>query len=704
MYRLGDPSMCPPNRFRRLVNVRLGEKDVVARPGLTTVWSGASAPVIGMSEIFKKSGGAQIWHGPFEDYTDIAGAFATLVPLYTSLLIDAVWPMATPLADGAALNHVVQNMKAEASLTTAESFQTQTYMRFLSPVSYLPWMFQAHPGPGTGKTVAQYSRLFRGGITNSPSPALSANGHSHRREHELAFSTVVPALNYVAEFPDEEQWGNCLDPLVIFQGEWIAVGSIISRLHNPGVLAGKAAASAGTGQQVFKVLFSPIPLEAPTEWRVAPYTPQNDDNFLGGSLLELFRMPGVTHDTIEATASRASGGLDGETIRSMCVRSVRNDHPITAAAATTEKLYVGTHGGYPLAAGAWITPDVEYRPPIHNLADGKVYSWDGQTRTLERSSLGPGVVVITLPDQSVLACGRSAAALFDNSDQTWKAVAYSPVAKTLPRFLTGALDPPAPDAWLVEAVADADWLSTGFIWLNRILFKGEAYFIGYDSARAAQAGSSAFPLQYGGDGVYVNPPYRYLHAKEAWGLYRFNRATLTMLRVRSGADIWTAMQPTLAPFFPGDPSFANADPNILPAPGAAASTQEIFQPNLSCSLASDGAKLYYSWALTNLGVFGGGSGLDPQIEVENNSNVVAIGSYDGSTFDDDGVALRAGGVSTEPWQNGIKDMLWAPRGLWLRSVDIATDDALSLWDGSAISVVAQAIWDYQYGRLFAGPK
>jgi hypothetical protein len=511
---------------------------------------------------------------------------------------------------------------------------------------------------------------------------------------------VVPARDYVAQFPDEEQWGNCVDPIVIFQGEWIAVGSIISRVHNPGVLAGKAAAAAGTGQQVFKVLFSPLPVAPPAAWAIAPYAPQNDDNFLGGSLLELFRMPGVTHDRISTTASRASGGLDGETIRSMCVRSVRNDNPITAAQATSEKLYVGTHGGYPLAAGAWITPDVEFRPPIHNLADGKVYSWDGQTRKLERSGLGPAVMVITLPDGSVLACGRSAAALLDATDQTWKAVTYSPVASLLPRFITRDLDPPfPPDSWLVEAVADADWLSTGFIWLNRILFKGEAYFIGFDSARMAQK-STGFQLTNGGHGPYVNPPYQYEASRDALGIYRFNRATLTMTRVRSGSDIWMAMQSLLVALEPANILFQRNDPNILVSSGPPGHSGLHYCPLLSCALATDGERLYYTWALQ-------GSLVAEELVDISGSKAVGIGAYDGVTWDDDAVALRGSIPGPGQWELGVLDMLWLQgRGLLMVSLDVATGTRFvpHLWDGATFTLVADALHRYQYGRLFAGPK
>lgn len=696
MYQLGDPSMVPASRFRRLVNVRLGGKDVINRPGLTTEWSGAPDPVLGMAEILKRDSG-RLTFGPFGGFWPDTQP-VDLAPLsnygFHAVLLDAPFSKyasgghPNPTAEGDTVLHFIEirDNRDETLETDQEIVDGQLRAPTLAPVGHNIAYFTS---PSSGDPPPGTPLFIRGRPGAQDLKSKNATVYSMDYLGEVAASTVVPPASYVAMFPDESQYGPCLDPPLYFQGRWIAVGSI-NTLDNPGVLAGKASGSPGTGQQVFELNFNtetpakPAPgaqflFDAGTfSWKEAELR-----NFYGGSITELFRMPGVA---VHPIPSRASGGLDGLTIRSMCVRTIRQDNPLTAAQLTKEKLYLGTYGGNPLTPAAWKVADVQLIHAYANPTDGKVYSWDGSTLIAETTGLGPYVVVTTLPDGSVLACGRTAAKLLDSKDETWKVVTYNPLPKTLPKVRTGA--------GLADAAnPNPDWHSTGYIWTDRVVYRGEAYYIGFDSARlASNAGDFApqFPL------LPVAEPGVYAASCDALVIMRFNRATMQMVDARRGNDIYTAMR---AVYWPG----GDVSPfkNEIPVTGRVGTT---FAPLLA--VWSD--TLFYAWSFDS-GVFNGAAPANPFAQI------YAIGAFDGSTWDDDHVYLTHF-LPTAAYPNARhpRAMSATSRGLYIHALNFGVTE-FDLWDGGTLitlihnwtesSAAASCVFrPGVWGRFFPGIK
>lgn len=696
MYRLGDPSMCPPSRFRMLVNVRLGEKDVSCRPGLTTAWSGQGDPVFGMMEILKRDAG-KILFGPRGDSVGAVGLTPTTSPagrpgddpdettktfhLYHGIVLDNDFTALTAYAQsGKVVVGYIRRRRAYGVATVSESQKQTTYFE-LAPVGHHIGYANFPQVAPAGKTPVQ-EFIARGYAVDVYSN--DQDFFTHDWTEETAISSGGD--DFVVFFPDELQWGQCLDALVRYEGRWLAAGSIIGSVENPGVLAGKASGAAGTGTQVFEVVFATeLPAEPPANLQglvdsdQTPFAPWSADqlkSYFGGSLAEVLRLPGVNYDAIP---SRAAGGLDGKSIRSMVVRQIRQDNPVTAAQITKDKLYMGTFGGFPVTPAAWKTVDVELIHAFANLTNGEVYSWDGSTVKLERTGLGPYVVVGTLPDGSVVAAGRTAGAFLDAKTETWSAVTYNPTYSTLPRASDafGTHEPINPNA---------DWKSHGFIWTDRKMFRGELYFIGYDTARvASNAQTSAgfpFPLLPPGE-----PATTYIPTADQWVLYKFDRTALQLVRVRTGFDIWTDLKATRWPAATDAYRDAGRPGGYL----GAAPCLELFND-----------ELYYSWCF--------------DVELVRR---FGIGKYNGSSFDDDAVWFSTYTVGPPGVADPLFDMLTLSDGLYLAmgvSFGLtATAGALRKWDGTGLVTLLDdwgkgsssapfAINVGAHGRMFVGPR
>lgn len=765
MYYLGDPSMVPPNRFRKLINVRLGDKDVVSRPGLNAQWdSGTGDPVVEMIEKFNGPGSGRLFWGPYgiDPFADgnlagvrwchTDGELWTRSYYYSALDLDFTAPLtndgiydpavADPILPGSL--YIPYSQKGEyALMTPAESVQyaTTNPPAALCPVSHAPWDAEhiiEIGGPPVPALTLLPSYRHRRAYTATRVYGRDDQSftHAHAREVVLTFG----GADYYGLFANEDQWGPCLDAVVHFNGRWLAAGHIVPVLLNPGALQNVPPPSGVYGgQQVFEVVFDAGKAEPPANLVYlvnnpdtlatppAVYHPKALDNFFGGSLTEIFRMPGAIYSRIP---TRAAGGMDGKTIRSMCVRAIRADHPITAAEATIDKLYLGTHGGYPVIAASTRVRDAnhtEFIPPIHTLNNGEVYSFDGTTVKLETSGLGPGVVVCTLPDGSVLACGRTAAKLFDAWDNTWKAVAYNPVPATLPRFYDAAAGYPKPVA--VPGFADAAWRATGFIWTDRVIYNGTAYYVGFDSARLHENSGSTISVPP------INPPVLtglrpptapaneyYVSTADAWVLYAFDRATMSMVKVRGGENIYAQLQ---AAYFPGGApdAFTMVQPAFSVAGGVTMGAFSAHPP----TLAVFHEQLLYSWGFDGVKAGAAGAGnsmIDPM-------NLMGIGLYNGAAFDDDAVLTFQGlyqnvGVGyQQTYERLVTDMLSTSRGIYIVTLHGGpfwgggpappppiNDHRLSLWDGGALTI----IWEpsvgavhlplpliTQGGRLFIGP-
>lgn len=718
MYQLGDPSMCPPNRFRKLINVRLGGKDVASRPGLEETWnSNTGEPVIGMIEQLKRGDG-KIWWGTYS-----GPAFSGTLYYFGALLLDRDWPIQNVEPATEEMQAFVEFPHTPAgSLPLTDQLwwhRNSRVLGALQPSGHLPQdvaesTTQQPHGPvapvitvdfpnicysrfGFGQGSFQHTYGY-GHLT----PSSTYMGHSHSRWNAPLYSIDLDGsgpVPIVGEAPDETNLAACLDPIVFCRGKWLAPGNIIPR-ENPGVLAGKASGSEGTGQQFFEVVFNTNlpkrPNGVPTKneqkaigdpgWDNPNYLDDNElDNFFGGSLTELFRLPGKTYETRQ----RGDAQPDGIQSRSMCVRSVRADNPITAAQLTNEVLYIGTCGGGTLIPGYVVQefPDQPvYAPPRMDATDGEVYSWDGTTVKLETGGLGPWVVVTTLPDGAVLAVGRTAAKMLDPATQTWQPVTFPAVFES-PRYGPG--NPTV--GWLEEAVPNPDWLSVGVMWTDRTVFKGQVYLCGFDVARLAPTcwSHQLRPLPY--DSLLEYGP-----TVDAYGLYRFDRATMEIVRIRGGEDIYAQAVNYYPPgefidddpFGPGFVGFANFPPQIDQGQAV---------------LCSDDEYLYYAWGIISAG--------SPSV-ITRGADHQAIGVFDGAVFDD--FYLPGATYSDPSGMAGVHDMLKTSAGIYIYCgyglYPSAGSGGLLLLNGGVADPVAIVGWDQgwpkfgTYGRLFMGPK
>lgn len=651
MYQLGDPSMTPANRFRRLINVRLGDSDVISRPGMAEAHDSGTTDVVGnMIEVFENEISG-IWFGPgagaktllsMWGYTTAPGGpnFKLANPVFVKIDLgysaqlecdlfletglkfvpgeqitwfhfydvgtprtvtvpvnwkpgyvdsppatvdfyeDALWTFAGPNGLWYSALAIV-NRWPNASMHAAQgyTFDYGTVYNTDYGVWPPPWPINTIAGPPPGGGTQTYLPWYVNG-TAATDPAGYGDhvtGWSKLPSQDylvLNKATDVikhawgPGEQYIAVSwqPESKIMGSLvgepqdrvpMDPPIYFQGKWLAVGN--SRGNEwPPALAG--------GQQVFEVTFAskqapitdkaqsdypypiPVPPENPGYW----YETQAQVDAFGkmaakfnsGTLTEVFRMPG---QCVAARPLRGSAGLDGKTIRSWVVRTVRNDSPISAAEATKEVLYIGTHGGAPWIAGSWPSGELpfpftalqqrqrHYQPPRNTITNGEVYSWDGTTLTPEvTTGIGQNVVVACLPDGSVLAVGRTGAKILDARDETWKAVTF-PVASATPRVAVGGVlqNPVGPNV---------NYVDVGFEWIDRITFQGEVYFTGFDMARLKRSGKTIGDVEF-----YLQPMFHPPHAatdyyvatSDAFVVYKYVQATNTLTLVVNGWDLFT---------------------------------------------------------------------------------------------------------------------------------------------------------------------
>jgi hypothetical protein len=261
-----------------------------------------------------------------------------------------------------------------------------------------------------------------------------------------------------------------------------------------------------------------------------------------------------------------------------------------------EKLFIGTYGGFPdFLAGPdipsplpfpspfWIEP--VHRPYLWTKTDGDVYSYDGTTLQLEKSGLGPCVTVIELPDGSILACGLTAASMLDSKDDVWKPVTYgtAPTANPWQRDMTVPL-PGGAFGLTFPVPADVNWDDTGYLWTSRVIHAGEAYFAGWDLAPLYHHRPDMVQFHAASTTVIGNVPQQTYNVfkAEAFVIAKFDRATMSMVIVRRGTDIWTTLKAGVLlpfPFDAGATAFSDLATTIQMNSGI---------------LSSDGERLYYS--------------------------------------------------------------------------------------------------------------
>jgi hypothetical protein len=238
----------------------------------------------------------------------------------------------------------------------------------------------------------------------------------------------------------------CLDPLVLWNGRWLAagayrgdfwsgVGNYEPAFYNPPAGATTTPAAGDPepeGQAIVEVNFS---TQAPFD-RLASLGYGSDPGFGGGvvtkafsgGVTEVFRLPGPGYkygvrDAIVAYAPAPGAPAidlthfpEARIARSLAVVRERNDDPFTAGIETRDILYIGTAGGTAIALAA-LGPASTVA--LNNPAVGEVYSWDGTTRKLELTAAGQACVVTATPDGGVLAAGAMSAAFMGISRKRW---------------------------------------------------------------------------------------------------------------------------------------------------------------------------------------------------------------------------------------------------------------------------------------------
>jgi len=233
------------------------------------------------------------------------------------------------------------------------------------------------------------------------------------------------------------------------------------------------------------------------------------------------------------------------------------------------------------------------------------------------------------------------------------------------------------------------------MWMDRIIFQGEAYFIGFDVRRLAQEPVGGFwngpdhqgfpaPSTYihpRANSVIIPPPNAWDYRQpRAYVIYKYNRPTNTMILVRSGDQIETALG-----VVPSSPAYG---------PQA-----------LSTTLATDGYHLFYShnWRYIDGGSTSpAGPGLH-------------FGAFDGSIWEDSFIdrSIRPGG----PWgvvksmighEDGVLVLMGS--GLWRFSYGTKVLDPV--WEASISGSPSISVHSGLNGRdswsmdetLFFGPK
>lgn len=657
MYRLGDPSMCPPNRFRYLQNVRLGGKDVRARPGMAEAADTTSGESVkGITEIPPARLPISVWLGPLANIK--ASLTQTLSETFLYQSLDNTWQQPpinwTPPLWEDLYRGTVQHISGPAyisGLSPNPYSQTLEPLGFeeIAPCGRLPFL-EAQSSNGTNGDIRHLGtyRLDPG----AQAPRDDMCNWTVRKE-------LAPGSNLDEFFMTERIAPVCADVIVRFNDIWLAAGNYRAD-QNPGAIGTEKALNSGlsdnTGQPVYEVVFDLERIYDPWEG----LDPEDPDylakpeyqTLRPGGLREVFRMPG---ELTEVIPDRAAGGAPGTLIRSMRAWSERQDDPLTGEVQTGSVLYIGTNGGHPLIAGV---------PPNswpHATQDaGAVYSFDGTTvkkEDISPSALGQMVMVEVLPDGGVIAVGRTGGAFRDPNTGTWTNVLWSPTF-----YQKGFAHTPA--------YVSQDY---GFMWMDRLVFQGEAYFVGFDVRRLGQETAGGFwngPENYG----LPNPP-TYIHPENnlvvlpisdpedyrqprAWVLYKYDRLSNTMVLVRSGDDIATALGMTAAPI-----------------PGGTAPDWGPRAPDTT--LATDGYRLYYTHYWLNTA----GGNKDP------NGPGLHFGTFDGSIFEDnfiDRSILPGGG-----WGE-VKSMIGHEDGVLVLM-------AHTLWRFSYGTKVLDPVWEETIG-------
>lgn len=549
MRTVMDAVNTPPNFWRYLQNVRLGRDGIESRPGLVS-FDSPGQTVLGFAELAEQTQSATIYfgpypfwaEGPYDGSTDLQAMAYARTDL--SLIPDAI-----DLGDPAAGLNVIEAGAAFIFANRHVAAPGDTYLAGpLSPCGLAPYI---------EATAAGWAR------------------HSVTGGIDAAFF----------------QAPQCLDPIVLWNGRWLAAGAYRgdfwsgvgdfepARYTTPG--AGTVAPAAGDpvkgGQAVVEVNFT----TQATFDRVASLGYGSDPGFgpggltkgFAGGVTEVFRLPGPGYKfgVRDAMTTYAPFGTEpaiavshfpaARILRSMAVVKERNDDPFTAAVETRDVLYLGTAGGNVVAI-ARIGPagTVGFNDPT----SGEVYSWDGTTLRLEVATAGQACVVTATPDGGVLAAGAMSAAFKSEKGAAWAPVTYAPTPTVQAAGATGYNDD-----------------IKGYFWTDRCIYAGDVFLIGIDRGAGVL-----------GPG-FTNTPAQLV-------LARFNRATLTISIIRTGA------------------AFAQVAGNNF----AFAGIEQPLGSSPYPSLATDGGTLYYltHWIVAAV-------------------QRAYVGTYDGASFDDDAVPL-----------------------------------------------------------------
>jgi len=577
MRTVTDAVNTPPNFWRYLQNVRLGQDGITSRPGLAP-YDNPAATVLGFAEIPDEVQSATLFFGPYPRFVDeayISGA-ASQIMGYCRVDLSRVPPS-------------FDELDPDASDANALGLGSAA---FIMAVEFLG---------------ADLEEFYQAG----PLSPCGSSPYFLPPDAEIEMQDGwAPLALAGTDFFCFYQTPVCMDPLVLFNGRWLAAGHYRGSLWTPvgdfepsfyqlpGPTNEPAVGSAGAGgQQIVEVNFttqSPIDRLASLGYATDPgFVPGDIVRAFAGGVTEVFRLPSPGYKRgaqqveylVPGSAVDPAHFPSPKWVRSMVVVKERDDDPFTADIDTRDRLYIGTAGGdvKSVAVGAAYGGG---NRGFNDPTKGEVYSWDGTTLRLELTNAGQACVVSSTPTGGVLAAGATTAAYKVEKNAAWQPVTYSPVP-TVP--------PSAPNLFEPEI--------TGYFWHSRCVFQGDIFLIGID--RGASFGSGiTFGYDSGRSARLV--------------IGRFNAATLTITIVRTGAF------------------FSQAADNNLNAPEDLGFDGIGGNPFVQLSLATNGSLLYYltHWNTTGFRHY--------------------VGTYDGVTFDDDAILLP-----DTPSANGPRDLVAA---------------------------------------------
>lgn len=550
MRTVSDAIGTPPNYWRYLQNVRLGMDGVQSRPGLGA-FDAPGTIVNGMAEMDEEIQAATLYAGTYP-------RFARVV----------FYP------------------------TPPSEYQVMCYQR--SDLSKIPSTYDSGFGYTTALTESSVGFIIGGRELGTGAAAADtwAKGPLSTACNSPYMRCLTVGWGSNGDVPGEGSNGlnfyqapNCIDPVVLFNGKWLAAGQY------------RGDFDPGVGDYAPPYFTSPTgspPPEAPAEGDITqggqPIVEINFDTSkkldratltgwdsdvlgahvggYGGGVTEVIRMPAPGYKYGSRTPNDIAPGFS-ETdhyptglhwIRSMVVVNERQDDTLTGAEGSGDVLYIGTAGGDVKIVGPYSGRDWGVNDPDI----GDVYSFDGTTLKLETTGVGMLVCVAATPDGGILAAGAMSAKFKAEKDASWQTVTYSPTP-TIPTSATPSLNE-----------------EYGYFWFDRIEYAGKIYLIGAD--RGAAIGSTTS---------------RVLARPERLVIARFDPATLLITIIRRGDVFAQVSADNLAGGYYEDlaPGFSTTPP---------------------WALATDGGLLYYL----------------------NHWNVSAalrsyVGTYDGSVFTDD---------------------------------------------------------------------